>query len=94
MAAKRTSRRDLHGAAPDRSDTAVVILDMISDFEFEDGARVFRAALPVARRIGQLAERARRFPSSMSTTISADGGLIFRRSCAIAPEKDQEGRQS
>jgi nicotinamidase-related amidase len=59
MAAKRTSRHDLHGAAPDRSDTAVLILDMISDFEFEDGARVFRSALPVAHRIGRLAERAR-----------------------------------
>jgi len=32
---------------------------MISDFEFEDGPKVFRAALPVARRIGRLAQRAR-----------------------------------
>jgi nicotinamidase-related amidase len=59
MAVKGTSRHDLHGAAPDRSDTALLILDMISDFEFEDGAKLFRAALPVAPRIGQLAQRAR-----------------------------------
>src|SRR5687768_3460230 len=50
--------RDLHGFAPDRSSMAVLILDMISDFEFEDGAAVFRAALPIARRIARLRERA------------------------------------
>ena len=59
MAAKRKSRHDLHGAAPDQSDTAVLILDMISDFEFEDGARLLRVASAVAPRIGQLAQRAR-----------------------------------
>jgi nicotinamidase-related amidase len=51
---------DLHGAAPDRSETAVLILDMISDFEFRNGATVFRAALPVARRIARLKRRAAR----------------------------------
>ncbi len=59
MVPKSKSKHNPHGAVPDWSDTAVLILDMISDFEFEDGAKVFRAALPVARRIGQLAQRAR-----------------------------------
>jgi nicotinamidase-related amidase len=52
--------RDLHGAAPDRSADALLILDMISDFEFPEGSRVLRAALPVARRIARLKERAAR----------------------------------
>ena len=59
MASNGKSGHRLHGSAPDRSPTALLVLDMISDFEFEDGAKVFRAALPVARRIARLAQRAR-----------------------------------
>jgi nicotinamidase-related amidase len=40
------------------SDTVLVILDLISDFEFEDGLRVLRSALPIARRIQRLKRRA------------------------------------
>jgi nicotinamidase-related amidase len=39
--------------------TALVVLDLISDFRFPDGARLLRAALPVARRIQQLRRRAK-----------------------------------
>jgi nicotinamidase-related amidase len=60
MAASGKDRRSLHGAAPDRSRFALLVLDMVSDFEFEDGATVLRAALPIARRIARLAERARK----------------------------------
>lgn len=49
---------DLHGFAPDRSSIVLLVLDLVSDFEFEDGARVFRAALPVAKRIAHLKTRA------------------------------------
>jgi nicotinamidase-related amidase len=38
--------------------TALLIIDLISDFRFEDGAMIARAALPAARRIRAL--RARR----------------------------------
>jgi hypothetical protein len=51
---------DLHGTAPDKSRDALLIPNMISDFGFKDGARVFRSALPVARRILRLRERATR----------------------------------
>lgn len=47
------------GAAPDRSETALLVLDMISDFGFPDGERVLRAALPAAARIARLKRRAR-----------------------------------
>jgi nicotinamidase-related amidase len=50
--------RDLHGFAPDEARAALLVLDMISDFEFEDGAAVLRAALPLARRIRRLKDRA------------------------------------
>ena len=49
---------DPKGLVPDRADTALVILDLISDFQFDDGAKIARAALPVARRIARLKARA------------------------------------
>jgi len=53
------NERDPHGLAPDRSETVLAILDLISDFSFEGGREVARAALPVARRIARLKARAR-----------------------------------
>jgi nicotinamidase-related amidase len=49
-----------NGVAPDRSAIALLVLDMVSDFRFPGGAAMARAALPVARRIARLAERARK----------------------------------
>jgi nicotinamidase-related amidase len=49
----------LHGAAPDEHPYALLILDLISDFRFEDGGRLLRATLPIAPRIARLKERAR-----------------------------------
>lgn len=59
MAASGKSRNTLHGGAPDRSPTALLVLDMISDFGFAGGAGVARAALRIAGRIALLAARAR-----------------------------------
>lgn len=53
------SENDPHGLVPDRAYTVLVILDLISDFSFEGGAKVARAALPVARRIARLKARAK-----------------------------------
>ena len=44
---------DPHGLAPDRAATALLILDLISDFAFENGEAIARAALPVAKRIAK-----------------------------------------
>jgi nicotinamidase-related amidase len=49
----------LHGSAPDEHPFAVLILDLISDFRFEGGPALLRAALPAARRIARLKDRAR-----------------------------------
>ena len=50
---------DLHGNAPDDCAAALLIIDMISDFEFVDGDRLFAHALPAARRIAALTQGAR-----------------------------------
>ena len=46
--------------APDNSDAVLLILALISDFGFSDATRLFRAALPAAKRIAKLKARARR----------------------------------
>jgi nicotinamidase-related amidase len=53
-----TKNSSLHGSAPDTARDALLILDMISEFEFEDGARMRKRALPVANRIARLRDRA------------------------------------
>ena len=49
----------LHGSAPDENETAVVILDLISDFEFDNGSKLARAAQRIAGNVARLSTRAR-----------------------------------
>ena len=49
---------DLHGNVPDKSKVALLIIDMICDFEFEDGEKLFKYAKPIARNIANLKARA------------------------------------
>ena len=50
--------KDLHGNAPDDSDIALLLIDVINDLEFEGGQELFRDALPAAKNIARLKERA------------------------------------
>ena len=50
---------DLHGNAPDKSDVALLLIDVINDLEFSSGDQLLRHALPMARQIAALARRAR-----------------------------------
>jgi nicotinamidase-related amidase len=51
--------KDLHGNVPDRSRTALLIIDVINDMEFDRGAELLRRALPMARRLARLKRRAK-----------------------------------
>lgn len=51
---------DLHGNAPDNSLVALLLVDVINDFDFPGGAQLLRHALPAAKRIVALKERCRR----------------------------------
>jgi nicotinamidase-related amidase len=53
-------QHDLHGSAPDTHDTALLLIDVINDFEFPRGDELFAQALPMAPRIAELKKRARR----------------------------------
>src|SRR6185503_1284000 len=50
---------DLHGNAPDKSDVALLLIDVINDLEFEEGDQLLEHALPMARQIAKLKARAK-----------------------------------
>src|SRR5881227_607253 len=50
---------DLHGNAPDKSDVALLLIDVINDLEFPEGDQLLRYALPMARQIAALKRKAR-----------------------------------
>ena len=56
---------DLHGSAPDKSNTALLLIDVINDFDFDSGEQLLRLALPVGKNIAALQKRTRdaRIPS-------------------------------
>ena len=55
-----TKNEDLHGNAPDKSDVALLLIDVINDLEFPEGDQLLRFALPMAQRIAALKRRAAR----------------------------------
>ena len=50
---------DLHGNAPDKSEIALLLIDTINDLEFDGGEELIQTALPAAKKIAHLKERAR-----------------------------------
>ena len=50
---------DLHGSAPDKSETALLLIDVINAFDFPEGEQLLRLALPVGRNIAALKKRAK-----------------------------------
>src|SRR5689334_11229253 len=54
------SNNDFYGYAPDKSEIALLLIDVINDLEFEGGQELLQHALPAARNIAVLKEAARR----------------------------------
>ena len=52
------TQHDLHGSAPDKHDTALLLIDVINDFEFPRGDELFEQAKHIAPKIAQLKKRA------------------------------------
>jgi nicotinamidase-related amidase len=50
---------DLHGNAPDKSDTALLLIDVINDLEFPEGDQLLQHARPMAERLVALKRRAK-----------------------------------
>ncbi len=49
---------DLHGNAPDKASVALLVIDLISDFEFQDGEQLMQYAEPAAQNTARLKARA------------------------------------
>jgi nicotinamidase-related amidase len=50
---------DLHGSAPDKSEAALLLIDVINDFDFPEGEQLLKLALPVGKNIARLKRRAK-----------------------------------
>ena len=50
---------DLHGSAPDKSKTALLLIDVINDFDFADGEQLLKLAMPVGKNIAALKKQAK-----------------------------------
>jgi nicotinamidase-related amidase len=46
--------KDLHGNVPDQSGAALLLIDVVNDFEFEGGDALLELALPVGKNIANL----------------------------------------
>jgi nicotinamidase-related amidase len=53
------STHDLHGSAPDKSPTALLLIDVINDFGFAEGEQLLKLAMPVGKNIAALKKRAK-----------------------------------
>jgi len=51
--------QDLHGSAPDKSETALLLIDVINDLAFPEAEQMVDAAEQMARKIARLKRRAR-----------------------------------
>ena len=50
---------DLHGNVPDNASAALLLIDVINDFEFENGEQLLKLAMPVGKRIATLKSQAK-----------------------------------
>ena len=52
--------QDLHGSAPDKSVTALILIDVINDLDFPEADDLLRYARPMARKLLRLKQRAKK----------------------------------
>jgi len=52
-------KKDLHGSAPDKCSTALLLIDVINDFRFPEAGELLRFAVPMAARLRALKTKAR-----------------------------------
>src|SRR5947207_12157242 len=50
---------DLHGNVPDKAEVALLLIDVINDLEFDEGRRLLKYALPMAKNIAALKKHAK-----------------------------------
>ena len=71
------NQNDSHGNAPDRSDVALILIDVINDLEFAGGELLPRYALPAAENIARLKKCVATDASSSESRYPAFGPNPF-----------------
>ena len=64
---------DLHGSVPDKSEVALVLIDMINDLEFDEGEKLLQHIQVVAENIAQLKNKPNKQVSLSSTSMITTG---------------------
>lgn len=85
---------DLHGNAPDESEIVLLLIDVINDLEFVGGDELLEHALPVARNIASLKQRAQQadVPVIYVNDNFGKWRSDFKRTIAHCLEKNVRGR--
>lgn len=55
-----TKNANLHGNAPDKSNVALLLIDVINDLDFPEADQLLQHALPMARQLATFKQRAKR----------------------------------
>src|SRR5690606_1679498 len=84
----------LHGNAPDQNPLALILVDVINAMDFPQGAALLKHALPKARRIARLAQRAREegVPVVYANDNFGRWRSDFREVVAHASREESRGR--
>ena len=85
---------DLHGNVPDKSDVAVLLIDVLNDLEFSSGDELLEPALAMAESLSKLVKRARkaRIPIIYVNDNFGRWRSDFRQQLAHCLENDVRGR--
>ena len=86
--------KDLHGSAPDKSNAALLLIDVINDFDFPEGEQLLELALPVGRSIAALKTRARAadIPVIYVNDNFGRWQSDFKKTVAHATQADAKGK--
>jgi nicotinamidase-related amidase len=88
---------DLHGSAPDKHAFALLLIDVINDFDFPEADRLLKYARPMARNLlglKQRAEKAGFFSMTLETLLRYLGNANFdsdrhcRELCVLSTAND------
>jgi nicotinamidase-related amidase len=86
---------DLHGSAPDKCETALLLIDVINDLEFPEADQMVDAAVEMARNLLRLKQRARKghVPAIYVNDNFGKWKSDFRRTVEHCSHKNVRGRE-
>ncbi|HEY2140301.1 MAG TPA: isochorismatase family cysteine hydrolase [Chthoniobacterales bacterium] len=86
---------DLHGSAPDKSEIALLLIDVINDLDFPEANQLLRYARPMARKLLRLKQRARRagIPAIYVNDNFGRWQSDFRRQVQYCLREDSKGHE-